>query len=411
MAANEISTAPIVIKRIKKAAHAHHGGSWKVAYADFVTAMMALFLLLWILETTTMEMRRGISDFFQNPSAINAAGGASTAVIDLGGGLDAPRGEGGEIQTRNPQNMPSEELIMEEAREAKQFEELKLILEQTIDSNPVLKQFEDQILIDIAEEGLRVQIVDQDNRPMFASGSAKLKPYSQEVLHEIAKVIDELNNPITISGHTDATRVYKDDGRYTNWELSSERANAARYELVKGGYSPKKIAKVVGLADSVPLDRKDLMSTKNRRISIIILNKKAIEAMNKGPSLELKKDQGTDFTRELPNILDQIERQMESFPEKKPPAGRSGGIDRGAEMPAPVQALTPEQIEAKILEQNPPKLFPDPIIFGTGAETPVITPVEPAAENRDVIELQDGSTLETQQLEQNLDQLLGPANQ
>jgi len=404
MAANEINTAPIVIKKIKKGGHAHHGGSWKVAYADFVTAMMALFLLLWILETTTMEKRKGISDFFQNPSMINAAGGASTAIIDLGGGLDAPQGEGGDTATRHPQQQPSKELIMEEAREVKQFEELKLILEETIDSNPVLKEFEDQILIDITDEGLRVQIIDQDKRPMFASGSATLKPYSQEVLHEIAKVIDELNNPISISGHTDASRVYKNDGRYTNWELSSERANAARFELVNGGYSPKKIAKVVGLADSVPLDRKDLMSTINRRISIIILNKKAIEAMNKGPSLELKKDKGTDFTRDLPNILDKIEQQMDSFPEKQPKPERSGGIDRGGQ--APVQPLTADEIKART-EPAGPQLFPDPIQLAPAANQEQIIQQDAPAPENEVIQLEDGSTLDPAQLEQNLDQILG----
>lgn len=404
MAANEINTAPIVIKKIKKGGHAHHGGSWKVAYADFVTAMMALFLLLWILETTTMAERESISDFFQNPSMINAAGGASTAIIDLGGGMDAPKGEGGKTATRNPQEMPSKEQIMEEAREVKQFEELKLILEETIDSNPVLKEFEDQILIDITDEGLRVQIIDQDKRPMFASGSATLKPYSQEVLHEIAKVIDELNNPISISGHTDASRVYKDDGRYTNWELSSERANAARFELVNGGYSPKKIAKVVGLADSVPLDRKDLMSTLNRRISIIILNKKAIEAMNKGPSLELKKDKGTDFTRDLPNILDQIEQQMDTFPEKRPKPERSGGIDRGGQ--APVQPLTPQEIEERTAPAGP-RLLPDPIQLAPAtSQQPVVEEEAPKPES-EVIQLEDGSTLDPAQLEQNLDQILG----
>lgn len=405
MAANEISTAPIVIKKIKKGGHAHHGGSWKVAYADFVTAMMALFLLLWILETTTMAERESISDFFQNPSMINAAGGASTAIIDLGGGMDAPKGEGGKIAARNPQQLPSEEAIVEEAREVKQFEELKLILEQTIDSNPVLKQFEDQILIDVTDDGLRVQIVDQDDRPMFASGSAKLKPYSQEVLHEIAKVIDELNNPITISGHTDASRVYKNNGRYTNWELSSERANAARYELVNGGYSQKKIVKVIGLADSAPLDRKDLMSTKNRRISIIILNKKAIEAMNERPSLELKKDKGTDFTRDLPNILEKIEQQMDSFPQKKPRSGRSGGIDRGA--PSPVQPLSKEQLGQRLEQQSGPQILSDPIELDPVTKPAPIFPADKKAPEKEVIQLEDGSTLDPEALEKNLNELLG----
>ncbi|MBD3610659.1 MAG: flagellar motor protein MotB [Gammaproteobacteria bacterium] len=365
MAADEINTAPIVIKKIKKGGHAHHGGSWKVAYADFVTAMMALFLLLWILETTTMAERDSISDFFQQPSVIIAAGGASTAVIDMGGAMDAPKGEGGEIKSRNPQEMPSEEEIMEKAKEIKQFEELKLILEETIDSNPVLKEFKDQVLIDITDEGLRVQIVDQDKRPMFAPGSAKLKPYSEEVLHEIAKVIDELPNPITISGHTDAARVSEQEGRYTNWELSSDRANAARYELVKGGYTSDKVAKVVGLAGEAPLDKANPMAPVNRRISIIILNKKAVAAMKQGPSLELQKDAGTDFTRSLPNILENIERQMEAFPQRNP---------------NPVQ---------------PRPQRPSP----TEVEEPVTT--------QDTVQLPGGERVPTEQLEDDLQQLLG----
>ena len=405
MAANEINTAPIVVKKIKKAAHAHHGGSWKVAYADFVTAMMALFLLLWILETTTMEQRKGISDFFQNPSVMIGPGGASTAIIDLGGAMDAPKGEGGELSKRNPQEQPSKEEIMEEAREVKQFEELKLILEETIDSNPVLKEFEDQILIDITSEGLRLQIIDQDKRPMFDTGSARLKPYSQEVLHEIAKVIDELPNPISISGHTDASRVYQDDGRYTNWELSSDRANAARYELIEGGYSRQKIAKVVGLADSAPLDSKNPMSPLNRRISIIVLNKKAIEAMKQNPSLDLIKDKGTEFTRNLPNLLDDIEKQMNAFPEKKPaqtPPSGSGGVERNAPVPTPA-----EEPQTRTPAQGP---IASPIQNGLPGQpqAPSQQQGEPQVQKEpDSIQLQDGTTLQTDQLEQDLQQLLG----
>jgi chemotaxis protein MotB len=405
MAANDINTAPIVVKKIKKAAHAHHGGSWKVAYADFVTAMMALFLLLWILETTTMEQRKAISDFFQNPSVILGPGGASTAIIDLGGAMDAPKGEGGELTKRNPQEKPSEQEIMEEAREVKQFEELKLILEETIDSNPVLKEFEDQILIDITPEGLRLQIVDQDKRPMFDSGSARLKPYSQEVLHELAKVIDELPNPISITGHTDASRVYKKDGRYTNWELSSDRANAARYELIEGGYSRQKIAKVVGLADSAPLDSNNPMSPINRRISIIVLNKKAVEAMKNNPSLEVKKDRGTEFTRNLPNLLEDIENKMEAFPEKKP-------APAPAPQPKPLSVPEAPQPSAPAPEpQSSRPSAPEPIGSPIQKSDPIPTVQqdEPRVESGqpESIQLQDGTTLQTDQLEQDLQQLLG----
>ncbi|MDH5358939.1 MAG: hypothetical protein OEX03_00185, partial [Gammaproteobacteria bacterium] len=151
-------------------------------------------------------------------------------------------------------------------------------------------------------------------------------------------------------------------------------------------------------------DRQDLMSTINRRISIIILNKKAIEAMNKGPSLELKKDKGTDFTRDLPNILDKIEQQMDSFPDKQPKPERSGGIDRGSQ--APVQPLTADEIKART-EPVGPQLFPDPIQLPPATNpAPVIPQDAPAPEN-EVIQLEDGSTLDPAQLEQNLDQILG----
>ncbi|MBD3670885.1 MAG: flagellar motor protein MotB [Gammaproteobacteria bacterium] len=413
MAANDINTAPIVVKKIKKGGHAHHGGSWKVAYADFVTAMMALFLLLWILETTTMEERKAISDIFDNPSIIAGPGGASTAIIDLGGAMDAPKGEGGEMKSRNPQQKPSDEEIMEEAREIKQFEELKLILEETIDSNPVLKEFDDQILIDITEEGLRVQIVDQDKRPMFDSGSARLKPYSEEVLHELAKVIDELPNPISISGHTDASRVYEQDGRYTNWELSSDRANAARYELIEGGYSRRKIAEVKGLADSAPMDSSQPMSPINRRISIIILNKKALEARRSQPSLELEKDSEMDFTRNLPNLLEDIERQMDAFPEKTPAPHREPPTERP--VPQPQSQVTPPSQSEPAASQGAalptePIIGPSPGINQTEPATAQSEPAQQAEETSSesqTIQLQDGTTIEAQQLEQDLQQLLG----
>jgi len=403
MAVNDINTAPIVVKKIKKAAHAHHGGSWKVAYADFVTAMMALFLLLWILETTTMEQRKAISDFFQNPSVIVGPGGASTALIDMHGAMDAPRGEGGKLTKRNPQQKPSQEEIVEDTTEIKKFDELKLVLEETIDSNPILKEFKDQILIDITPEGLRLQIIDQDKRPMFDSGSAKLKPYSKEVLHELAKVIDELPNPISITGHTDASRVYQDDGHFTNWELSSERANAARYELVEGGYSRQKIAKVVGLADTAPLDKKDPMSPVNRRISIIVLNKKAVEAMRQNPSLDLVKDKGTEFTRNLPNVLQDIEDKMDAFPEKKPKPAPAPAMPT---LPEPVPAPEPQSsAPAKPGPIAPPIQAPvqKPAAVATTDEAP-----KPAQEPQsESIQLQDGTTLQTDQLEQDLNQLLG----
>lgn len=321
--ADQIDTSPIIVKKIKKAAHAHHGGSWKVAYADFVTAMMALFLLLWILETTTMEVLKGISDYFDNPSLIDAAGGASTAIIDLGGGMDAPKGEGGDIVTRNVQEKPSDEEEVEETTEARQFEELKLVLEQTMDANPVLQEFKDQVFIDITDEGLRIQIVDQDKRPMFDAGSSKLNKYAQELLDEMAKVLDELPNSISISGHTTAGGYSALEKGYSNWELSADRANAARRQLVNGGLNPSKIARVVGLADSVPFDAEHPDDPVNRRISIVILNKKTLDKMKQsggGASKQktVTKDQGTDFTRNMPDLVDELDRQANDKPPEEP---------------------------------------------------------------------------------------------
>lgn len=349
--AQQIDTAPIIVKKIKKAAHAHHGGSWKVAYADFVTAMMALFLLLWILETNTMEVLKGISDYFDNPSMIQANGGASTAIIDLGGGLDAPKGEGGDILTRNVQEKPSDEEKVEETTEARQFEELKLILEDTMDSNPNLKEFKDQVFIDITDEGLRIQIVDQDKRPMFEPGSDKLMKFAEELLHEMAKVLDELPNAISISGHTDSEGFSALQRGYSNWELSADRANAARREMVKGGLNPSKVARVVGLADSVPFDTQNPNDPVNRRISIVILNKKTERKMKESgggasKQRQLQKDKDTSFTRDLPDLVDELDRQANDKPAEQPKS----------KVKLPEQYVDPAELEKEFNELlGPPR--------------------------------------------------------
>jgi chemotaxis protein MotB len=321
--AEQIDTSPIIVKKIKKGGHAHHGGSWKVAYADFVTAMMALFLLLWILETNTMEILKGISDYFDNPSIIEASGGASTAIIDFGGGLDSPKGEGGDILTRNVQEKPSDNEELEDTTEARRFEELKLILEDTMDTNPNLKEFKDQVFIDITDEGLRVQIVDQDKRPMFEPGSDKLVKFAEELLHEMAKVLDELPNALSISGHTDSAGFSALQKGYSNWELSADRANAARRELVKGGLNPSKIARVVGLADTVPFDADNPNDPVNRRISIVVLNKKTERKMKESgggasKQRQIEKDKGTGMTRDLPDLVDELDSQANEKPPEEP---------------------------------------------------------------------------------------------
>lgn len=267
---------PIIIKKVKKASHgAHHGGSWKVAYADFVTAMMAFFLLLWLLSSTDQETLTGIADYFNSPSAINAAGGASTSMIDLGSNIDSSKGDGDRNRESNSFEYYSDAF---QRMETEKLTELKTQLENAITSSPTLSQFKDQVLINITDDGLQIQIIDKQKRPMFDSGSAVLKNYAKEILDKIAPILNEIPNKLSISGHTDARRYFRSDG-YSNWELSSDRANAARRELVKAGTPISKIARVEGLASKFLLNKKDPFAPANRRISILVLKKKAEDSI------------------------------------------------------------------------------------------------------------------------------------
>ncbi len=276
------SQRPIVIRRVKKQAGGHHGGAWKIAYADFVTAMMAFFLLMWLLGSTAKGDLQGIADYFRTPLQVALSGGSGAgdaAHVIKGGGKDLTRLEGqvlqGEIEApRRSYNLKAAQ--QELARiEKRKLSELKGRLQASIETLPALKPFKDQLLIDITIDGLRVQIVDEQNRPMFAMGSATLQPYTREILHEIAKVLNEVPNRVSISGHTDAHPYSGGQRGYSNWELSADRANASRRELLGGGMEESKIARVVGLASSVPFDPEDPHNPINRRISIIVMNKRA----------------------------------------------------------------------------------------------------------------------------------------
>ena len=281
----EESQRPIVIRRKKQDAGGHHGGAWKIAYADFVTAMMAFFLLMWLLGSTTKGDLQGIADYFRNPLKVAQSGGSgvgdATSVIQ-GGGTDLTRQVGqvkkGELPPAHRKDKAldlkaaQEQLAREEAA---RLRELKARLEALIESAPSLKQFRRQLLLDITSEGLRIQIVDEQNRPMFASGRAELQPYTREILREIARALNEVQNRIALSGHTDAMPYAGGEKGYSNWELSADRANASRRELIAGGLAEGKVLRVVGLASSVPIDAADPAAATNRRISIVVLNKKA----------------------------------------------------------------------------------------------------------------------------------------
>jgi chemotaxis protein MotB len=284
---------PIVVKRIKKVVAGSHAGAWKIAYADFVTAMMAFFLLMWLLGSTSKEDLAGISEYFKTPLDISMLGGSSTSEsksMIKGGGQDLTRSKGevrkGEIKPEKKIEIKTAQEILRQ-KELEKLKELKARIEKAIDSSPKLKQFKKQILLDITSEGLRIQIVDEKNRPMFRSGSAQLEPYTKDILHEIGMMLNQVPNKVSLSGHTDAQPYSMGDKGYSNWELSADRANASRRELIVGGIGDEKIVRVVGLSSAVLFDKIDPLDPVNRRISIIVMNKNAEEsARNDGGTVE-----------------------------------------------------------------------------------------------------------------------------
>ncbi|MDQ2641825.1 MAG: flagellar motor protein MotB [Pseudomonadota bacterium] len=277
----------VIVKRKRGGGHAHHGGAWKVAYADFVTAMMAFFMVMWLVASVSKEQRAAIFDYFKNPSmqeghSVKPApgqmgpGGASTSPIDLGGGLDAPKtmeinadGLGEPVEIR-----PEDVQRIADLAERKQLESLMEDLREAIDKSQALEPFKDQLLLDITPEGLRIQIVDKQNRPMFDLGGTRLKDYTAQILREVAAYLNSVPNRISLSGHTD-DKAYVGQRGYSNWDLSADRANAARRALQEGGLEPGKVARVVGLASSVLFDRENPHNPINRRISIIVMTKSA----------------------------------------------------------------------------------------------------------------------------------------
>ncbi len=301
--------APIIVKRVRKVVRGHHGGAWKIAYADFVTAMMAFFLLMWLLGSTTKGDLEGIAEYFKTPLTVAMQGGSgsgdSSSVIK-GGGLDMTRQIGqvkkGETEAQKKSyNLKAAKAELERI-ETERLKVLKQKLEAAIDSNPTLRQFKRQLLIDITSEGLRIQIVDEQNRPMFNLASAELQPYTKVILREIGHVLNDVPNRISLSGHTDAT-LYANGARgYSNWELSTDRANASRRELIVGGMDEAKMLRVVGLASSVPFGNAAPNDPVNRRISIIVMNKRTEDAITKeasGVHVEDEEDVRTELDRTM----------------------------------------------------------------------------------------------------------------
>jgi len=289
----------IIIKRLNKCPHVAHGGAWKIAFADFMTAAMAFFLMLWVLGGVNDEEMKAMAEYFRNPTVIEAspmklvesdeAGQSSDSMIDMGGFKDAPKGTEGD-----------EDGSGKEGQEQAQMEAMKISLEQKLDQDPDLSQFKEQLKIDITPNGLQVQILDDRKRPMFGSGVDIPRDYAMKLIKEVGEVMAQTSNKISIAGHTDSSG-YHDQSEYTNWELSADRANAARRLLLQGGVDSKRIAQVVGLSDTVPFDAENPYNPRNRRISIIVLSKEAeqrLSALSEAPVLE-------DLSKELINSLGQ----------------------------------------------------------------------------------------------------------
>ena len=293
------SNIEIIVKKVKKGGHeAHHGGAWKVAYADFVTAMMAFFLLLWLLNATTEEQRRGISDYFAPASVSHSQSGAggllggraisvpgaqvsgtSTPSVNVpltpGEGESAADERGAESggAVKSDRKTAEEESAARAAAQAaeERFADAERELKEAIQKAPELKGLEENLLIDKTPEGLRVQIVDQEGKPMFALGSAKPLERTVLLLAKISQVIQKLPNRISVTGHTDALPYKGNQNGYSNWELSSERALSTRRTLVDSGLTQDRLAMVVGRAAEDPLVPEEPNSPRNRRITIVLL--------------------------------------------------------------------------------------------------------------------------------------------
>jgi chemotaxis protein MotB len=312
----------IIIKRVKKGGHdGHHGGAWKVAYADFVTAMMAFFLLLWLLNVTTDVQKRGIADYFDPAIALKTAQSGADGI--LGGRVigepgammvsasapslslpipalrqpedgDEGNDDGARGRTEGDRKDPKAEKLEDLERlraeakrdpaklndpefqkklaslEERQFAAAEFALRQAIEDVPDLRNLAENLLIDRTPEGLRIQLVDQEKTAMFALGSTEMQQGARKLMAQVARVVQRLPNKISVSGHTDA-QPYARAGNYGNWELSTDRANASRRELLAQGLAADRIAKVVGMADRDPLFAAEPLSPKNRRISIVLL--------------------------------------------------------------------------------------------------------------------------------------------
>ena len=288
---------PIIIKKVNKGGHKHHGGSWKVAFADFAIAMMAFFMVMWLANSATPQQKHYIAGHFKDPGgALIGPGGADSALIPL----EAPKGEK-EKESKDLPSAPQGDVLQQAAElEKKRLQILANRLNKMVEENSAFQDIKEQIHVDIVPEGVRVQIFDEENRPMFLGGQAQVQPFARLILQKFATVIAKVPNKVSVTGHTDGIP-YAGRPNYTNWELSTDRANAARRQLVAGGLPVDQIAKVEGLADSLLLDQRDPNNPINRRINIIVLKKSASDAIEQSALATELQDIADEVNKELPD--------------------------------------------------------------------------------------------------------------
>ena len=333
---------PVILVRKRKGHQAaHHGGSWKIAYADFMTAMMAFFLVMWLLAIASPQELTQIAEYFRTPLKVALTNGnrsSSESSPIPGGGNDPTQQEGlVKKQIESPEKR-AEELRLNKLREK---------LDELIESDPRLKALRPHLLINLMDEGLRIQIIDSQNRPMFKTGSAQVESYMRDILRAIAPILNDLPNKISLSGHTDDLPYATGERYYSNWELSADRANASRRELIAGGLAEGKVLRVVGMASTMSLKQHGADDAINRRITILVLNKETqqdIEHENaESHAREIDQPEG------LKQLAPQASAPAEAVPEAQEPATQalpvSAPVLPGAEI-TPAQTLAPEPAKA-----------------------------------------------------------------
>jgi len=254
---------PVIVKKKRKSAEGHHGGAWKVAYADFVTAMMAFFLVMWIVGLNT-AVKEAIAAYFKDPIGFmeSTERGDRPFSLQTPGVLTAP-------DVKPDLRKDSLELAKARDREQKKFEKVKESLEKVIREYPEFKDLQKSVQVKLAVDGLRIDLIESSSDLFFDSGSALTKPRTRKLLQKIAKELGRLPNSVVVEGHTDSRPYFGPQG-WTNWELSTARANAARAIMEVSGLRKGQVAEVRGWADRMPLDPKNRASFRNRRVSIML---------------------------------------------------------------------------------------------------------------------------------------------